>query len=232
MAWTTPKDWADGDVVTESDLDTHVRDNLRYLKGLDGTVTLEDGLDLGSNELTVNSIEVIGSDGEVNAAAIEEHGASKHTNVSRELFVEAHVGTGSAELYRGSYRTVQLSDAATESCGWIFKVPDDFVSFTNVKIIWESTAASGNMYWRLSAQYAASSEAYTTHSDAPAIGATATGGFNILNVQESANALTLSSLASGDYVGIAMERQGGDASDTLNAAAHVFGLLFTYTANE
>lgn len=33
MAWTTPRDWTTGEVVTEAMMDTHVRDNLSYLKG-------------------------------------------------------------------------------------------------------------------------------------------------------------------------------------------------------
>lgn len=40
MPWTAPRDWITGQVVTETDLDTHVRDNLRYLKGLDGAIDL------------------------------------------------------------------------------------------------------------------------------------------------------------------------------------------------
>ena len=32
MAWTDPKTWADGDVVTASELNTHVRDNLTELR--------------------------------------------------------------------------------------------------------------------------------------------------------------------------------------------------------
>ena len=31
MAWTTPRDWTDGELVTEALLDTHVRDNLLAL---------------------------------------------------------------------------------------------------------------------------------------------------------------------------------------------------------
>lgn len=34
MAWTTPKTWATGDLVTAVDLNTHLRDNLNALKGV------------------------------------------------------------------------------------------------------------------------------------------------------------------------------------------------------
>lgn len=44
MAWTTPASYSVGELVTASKLNLHVRDNLRYLKGLDGQVTLDSGL--------------------------------------------------------------------------------------------------------------------------------------------------------------------------------------------
>ncbi|MDY6835533.1 MAG: hypothetical protein SVY53_12110 [Chloroflexota bacterium] len=72
MAWTAPRDWVVGEIVTASICNTHIRDNLRYIKGLDGTVVFSDGIDLGANEITVNSVEVVGVDGEVNAAAVED----------------------------------------------------------------------------------------------------------------------------------------------------------------
>ena len=73
MSWTAPRTWVAGEVVTAALMNTHVRDDFRYLKGLDGTVTLDDGLDLGTNELTVNSLEVVGVDGIVNKEQLEDH---------------------------------------------------------------------------------------------------------------------------------------------------------------
>ncbi len=44
MAWTSPRTYTVGEIITKSILDTHVRDNLRYIKGTDGTVTLDSGI--------------------------------------------------------------------------------------------------------------------------------------------------------------------------------------------
>lgn len=41
MAWSTPHTWAIGEVVTASMMNSHVRDQLRYLKGSDGPITLD-----------------------------------------------------------------------------------------------------------------------------------------------------------------------------------------------
>ena len=60
MAWTTPRDWTVGEIVTEAMMDTHVKDNLRYLKGMDGVVTTQSGLiisnALGTEYLTIPSL--------------------------------------------------------------------------------------------------------------------------------------------------------------------------------
>ena len=49
MAWSTPATWVDGSVVSASGaggLNTQIRDNLRYLKGLDGVPRIENPLEL------------------------------------------------------------------------------------------------------------------------------------------------------------------------------------------
>jgi len=50
MGWTTPRDWTDGEVVDEDMMDTHVKNNLRYLKGLDGVPTIESGLTIDNTD--------------------------------------------------------------------------------------------------------------------------------------------------------------------------------------
>ncbi len=44
MAWTAPRTWVMGEIVTAAMMNTHVRANLRYLKGLDGTVAIDDAM--------------------------------------------------------------------------------------------------------------------------------------------------------------------------------------------
>lgn len=44
MSWTAPRTWVTAEIVTASQMNTHVRDNLRYLKGLSGPVAIGDVL--------------------------------------------------------------------------------------------------------------------------------------------------------------------------------------------
>uniref|UniRef100_A0A6M3JR13 Tail protein n=1 Tax=viral metagenome TaxID=1070528 RepID=A0A6M3JR13_9ZZZZ len=73
MSWTAPRTWTAGEIVTAAIMNSAVRDDLRFIKGLDGTVVLEDGLNLGANELTINSLETVGVDGIVNKEQMEDH---------------------------------------------------------------------------------------------------------------------------------------------------------------
>lgn len=41
MAWTTPRTWVDGETVSQSEMNTHVRDNLDYLKSTTDTLTTD-----------------------------------------------------------------------------------------------------------------------------------------------------------------------------------------------
>lgn len=43
MAWTAPATWAIDEIVTASKMNTHVRDNLAYLKGAAGTIAFDAG---------------------------------------------------------------------------------------------------------------------------------------------------------------------------------------------
>ncbi len=73
MAWTAPRTWVTGEVVTAAIGNTHWRDNLRYLKGLDGAVTIEDALTVDS---LVTSGNVDGVDVSTHAGgdAFVQHG--------------------------------------------------------------------------------------------------------------------------------------------------------------
>lgn len=157
-------------------------------------------------------------------------------DVTRELFLPANAGWieyGSSAGFGPRYAAVKGSANAWEpGVSFAFKVPDDFVSFSSLKAVWGSLAASGNMYWVLKAYYAAAGEVYNTHADDPVKGVTATGGNGIINVQEPANPLTLASLAKGDYLGVYFDREGSSGSDTLNSDMWLLGLLFTYVAKQ
>lgn len=165
---------------------------------------------------------------------LEVHGAAYHTDINRELFIPAFWAkiTGCIQSNKGEFPCIRFTDGQDQQFLTIMKVPDDFVSFVSLKAIWLSDVAAGNMYWQTHAGYATHGESYATHSDTPAYGVTATSGNNFFNIQEPTNPLTLASLAIGDIVNFRFQRDGGHINDTLNSWVWVFGLLFTYEANQ
>jgi len=49
-AWSAPRTYTAGEIITASILNSAVRDNLRYLKGLDGVPTIESGLTIDNTD--------------------------------------------------------------------------------------------------------------------------------------------------------------------------------------
>lgn len=170
----------------------------------------------------------------VDDAPPPEHGADKHTDVTRELFIPAYWArlAGCIQANKGEYIAIRFTDAQDQNLLLIMRVPDDFVSFVSLKVRWLTDVAAGNMYWRTHATYAAAGEAYFTHSDTPGYGATSNLGANLFHVQEPVNPLTLPNLAKGDVIALRFQRDATYVSDTINSWVWVMGLLFTYVADQ
>jgi len=172
----------------------------------------------------------------VDDAPPADHGADKHTNLPRFLFLpacQAYFIGGSCSGDISPWSSGKgLTNAAQPDFCLSTKVPLDFLALLSVKALWISTAASGNMYWRFYTNYAAPGEHMGTHSDNPALGTTPTAGSWLINAQESANPLTLPNITANDYLALRFKRQGDHGNDTLDADVYVLGLLFTYTANQ
>ena len=83
MAWTTPRTWVTGEVVTAALGNTHWRDNLRYLKGLDGPATFESDYTV-SNLVTAGNVDGVDVSTHKAGTAYAQHtaGAGDHTHQS------------------------------------------------------------------------------------------------------------------------------------------------------
>lgn len=170
--------------------------------------------------------------------ALAEHGADKHTNVTRYLWLPATLdvigaGTAIAEATADVPVLEVANDAEKKVYLPYFRCPDDFVSFTSAKLLWYAVH-TGNMYWRLSAAYGAAGELMTQHQDNPAYGATTGTGAGSTDLQAPENVLTLADLAKGDFVSIRYERDGTNELDTIADTGEVelLGILIEYIAEQ
>ena len=57
MAWTAPRSYTAGDLITAAILNTHIRDNLLYLKGGAGDITFSDDIITAFN---VDGVDISG----------------------------------------------------------------------------------------------------------------------------------------------------------------------------
>lgn len=69
MAWTAPATWSVAEVVTAAKMNTHVRDNLKYLKGQAGAVAIEDAVTIGVNTNAANGLTITNSNANSSAFA-------------------------------------------------------------------------------------------------------------------------------------------------------------------
>lgn len=174
----------------------------------------------------------------LSGAPLPIHGADKHTDVTRYLWIPAtsgYIATGTIDQH-DIYAAVRgAADSAEPIVHFTFKVPSDFVSFSSLKALWSCEAAAGKkMFWAIHAHYASAGEDGVTHIEYPAYTTTATGGPGILNLQEPGAPLTLANMVKDDFLGLRFARAGNFADDTLNVpnSAFFLGLLFTYIAEQ
>tara|TARA_Y100000310_G_scaffold2728_1_gene3537 strand:- start:5301 stop:5975 length:675 start_codon:yes stop_codon:yes gene_type:complete len=150
------------------------------------------------------------------------------SNVSKDLFIGVPYSIGAGTVtFRGYHVVINVGANDDLNVYYSYKVPDDFVSFGSLSVVWMSPAASGDARLYLATQWAASGESYSNSSEVDSYAQFATSGANLFNVTDKGTAY--SGLAKGDYVGVRIIRQGSSASDTLNSTFYLSGLLFSYT---
>jgi hypothetical protein len=137
---------------------------------------------------------------------------------------DSNLGTVSAGY------ALALADATDLWATANFYVPFDYVDGTTItcKVLWHSSAASGNMYWSGYAYFRAVGESKTNDSVSLTNQTTATGGADKTNATTIWSATTMDV---GDVVGIQFRRLGSDANDTLGVGVYVTGFIIEYTGN-
>ena len=132
----------------------------------------------------------------------------------------------------GRFHTLRAADGADCRGAFTSRVPDDFVSFTNVKMIWKTPASSGNLVFLCYFHWA------TTGENSQASGAesgdqqtVATGGAEVLNYSEMGN-FALSGIAVGDIFGSEFRCYRNNVSDTISNYVEILGFEFNYVAHQ
>ncbi len=214
-----------GDVVAVTDARVFVHPNIEV-----ETAMLEDDAVTGDKI----AAEAIDSDhyvdGSIHTAHIGDSQvtATKIANRTRTLFVPCTGGTeiGAGAISRVSPAGWPLGDSVQTYTYGTFYVPSDYVSSMTIYAV-VYNVGSGNMYCANTAEQGAVGEAYDTHTTSSSTSAVAVTANQWANIK----ALTMSSIASGDYVVLTFYRNAADGADTVNTNAYFAGWLVSYTAD-
>ena len=214
MAWTAPRTWVVGEVVTAAVQNTHVRDNLLYLKTHTDLYDAHDAADAQAAHVTLGA-----------------HGIGDHTDVTRTFFISTMGAlTDGNVVALGQHQVIALVDGAEKFINVEFKCPNDLVTITTFRVVWSSPAGGGSVRLQGESDYGASSETYSNASED-------TGEF--LKAAAAASVIKTDTLAGlfvaidvPHYCGLLFRRHGDDGTDTLADTMNVYGFLLTYTAEQ
>ena len=99
MAWSTPRLWTTGEIVTASMMNTYISDDLAYLKGSAGTVSIDSGAN-------------------INGAIVANGSVSGHAaGFNGNLTVTGAAGFGGGATFGGTTRTTAGQFVAPNSIG-------------------------------------------------------------------------------------------------------------------
>ena len=174
----------------------------------------------GSN--TVQCINYTRADGSGIAG-----GGNKNMFV-RVVSIDAGGISGSAN---NNFTELNYDDNVTDNGAGQFTIPSDFTSITSLKVYWHSNATSGNGYFAFNSSSVAADEDVDDGGSTDSLAVTTyatngtTNGLNIDDITAAVNGLTVTA---GDIIGVGVQRQGGDANDTLSASVYVLGMELIY----
>jgi len=128
---------------------------------------------------------------------------------------------------RGS--AVKCPDNTDSYLYFTFYIPSNVQSISAIKLVWATSASSGNAFFDIMEMYAASAgENYNTHINSVAPEYYTTTGANKINVDTIDGAI-LNDVSPGDYYLLKMKRNGDHENDTLEADMYILGLLLEFT---
>lgn len=167
-------------------------------------------------------------------AAVPNHGATLHSNVTREIFLGPQSGYADRphDIFQ-NFGVAVCRDAQNDHVRFIWRVPDDFVSLVHVHVvvITEAAAADLDIVWRVDTEYGGQGEDYDQHSYTALSDVTTTlTRKQIVELDDVSEALP--ALEAEDWVTIDFQRKGSEAADTLTLETEVIGCLIEYTAEQ
>jgi len=192
----------------------------------------------GRSEIQLDELDLITT---LRADTIAEHTAAAGVTVDsclikdgkvdalrQSIWVQPHFAEGTGAVLSATYDVYAVStlvDAQVNMVYFTIPIPSDFTTLTKAVMV-IIAVGTGNLYRNVNTSFAATGEAFSTHSDAVVLAAVAVTSGQILDDDISA---AFTGIAAGDRVGLQYYRAGDNVLDTVGASVYVLGLLLEYT---
>jgi len=149
---------------------------------------------------------------------------------STRIWVPATSGydlTGGASIFRTGGGGYGLPVAVHSLVYGDLQIPDDYVRDLGAVAVVFASCSAFDVYLQNTAFYAATGEAYLTHTDTTGYGAIAIGA---VNTYQEVRALTLPDQSRYDHIIFRLNRDATDVLDTCAGTLYIRGWIVTYTA--
>lgn len=126
----------------------------------------------------------------------------------------------------GNYSIAAQANNSDTDIHYSFVIPTGFTTLTKAVAVGISNAGTGNLAYSVNTSFAAAGEAKTANSDSISMTTAAVTANEMEEIDISA---AFTGIAAGDYVGVDWNRDGADASDTIEAQWSSLGIRLEYT---
>jgi hypothetical protein len=124
--------------------------------------------------------------------------------------------------------TMVFADGGNLSAQIHLKLPSDWASTVDAKLVWFTSATSGNVVWQLATICVADAETSDPAFNTASTVTDAAKGTTLQLNDASITTVTVTGCAAGELLFLKVQRDSGHASDSLAATARLIGLELTY----
>jgi hypothetical protein len=126
------------------------------------------------------------------------------------------------------YGTMDFADSANLSAQFTLKLPSDWTSTVDAKLVWLTSATTNSVVWQVSTICVADAETGDPAFNTASTVTDAAKGTTLQLNDATITTVTVTGCAAGELMFVKVQRDSGHASDSLTATARLVGVEMTY----
>ena len=162
------------------------------------------------------------------------HGADKHTNITREIFLSVgRCYTTTTHGKNGYFAIIQLPDGATSYAYFSQTMPADFVELTDIKVVLITPNATGTTaVFHAITEGGSDGQTISTHTVNCGNVSVVLDENDKIQKETIKGAGDFSVYNKNDMIGIRISRFGSDGNDNYEDIVYLVGIIIEYTADQ